>query len=147
MQWPRDDDHYSRAGSPPGSRVGPRAGLGVEPVGAAQCDLAGRVNLITAELSAQELVEIVREDRQDRQSDRVLWPFELEMDRLLFKGEPVATERRFTIGFNSYDGQSAGKRLMRLRAIVASPGAKRRLTQLDTRSALINGLLDRREIS
>jgi 2',3'-cyclic-nucleotide 2'-phosphodiesterase (5'-nucleotidase family) len=111
-------------------------------------------NLLTiAEVSAAELVEIVAEDRQEYKSDRTLWPFELDLDeagkptRFLYKGEPVAADRRFKIGFNSYDAQSGGQKLMRLREIAASSSAKRVTTRIDTRSALIDGILNRKEIS
>jgi 2',3'-cyclic-nucleotide 2'-phosphodiesterase (5'-nucleotidase family) len=109
--------------------------------------------LATAELSATELAEIVREDRKDRQSDRRLWPFELALDhegnptRFLYKGTPVAADRRFIIGFNSYDLQSGGKKLMRLREIAAGQSAKRLTTKIDTRSALIDGILNRKELA
>jgi 2',3'-cyclic-nucleotide 2'-phosphodiesterase (5'-nucleotidase family) len=110
-------------------------------------------NLLTiAEITAEELIEIVREDHKDYQSDRTLWPFDLEIDKagkpvhFLYKGEPVAAGRRFTIGFNSYDAQSGGQKLMRLREIVANPAAKRITTHIDTRGALIDGILNRKEI-
>jgi 2',3'-cyclic-nucleotide 2'-phosphodiesterase (5'-nucleotidase family) len=111
-------------------------------------------NLLTiAEVSAAELIEIVAEDRKETKSDRTLWPFELDLDqddkptRFLYKGAPVAADRRFKIGFNSYDAQSGGLKLMRLREIVASPSAKRVTSKIDTRSALIDGILSRREIA
>jgi 2',3'-cyclic-nucleotide 2'-phosphodiesterase (5'-nucleotidase family) len=110
-------------------------------------------NLLTiAEVSAEEILEIVREDRKTR-SDRTLWPFELTLNRagepskFLYQGEPVAAGRRFTIGFNSYDTQSGGRSLMRLREIVFSASAKRVSTPIDTRGALIDGILNRKEIS
>ena len=108
--------------------------------------------LVTAELSAEELVEIVREERRARKSDRILWPFELKLDRsgkvVLFErqGKPVSAGSRFTIAFNSYDVQSGGQSLMRLMEITASPAAKRILTRIDTRGALIDGILKRGEI-
>jgi 2',3'-cyclic-nucleotide 2'-phosphodiesterase (5'-nucleotidase family) len=111
-------------------------------------------NLLTvAEVSAAELVEIVREDRKDSPSDRTLWPFDLALDskrqvtRFLHKGESVAADRRFTIGFNTYDAQSGGRKLMRLREILANPSAKRVTTRIDTRSALIDGILNRKELA
>ncbi len=111
-------------------------------------------NLLTvAGVTAEELIEIAREDRKDYQSDRTLWPFVLELahdgsvTRFLYKGEAVAAGRRFTIGFNSYDAQSGGRKLMRLREIAASPSAKRVITHIDTRNALIDGILNRKEIS
>jgi hypothetical protein len=109
--------------------------------------------LTTAEVTAEELIEIVNEDRGSRNSDRTLWPFDLALDRagkptrFLYQGEPVAAGRRFTIGFNSYDAQSGGRQLMRLREIVANPTAKRTVTTLDTRTALIEGILNRKELS
>ena len=109
--------------------------------------------LATAEVSAEELIEIVREDGTDSRSDRTLWPFEIEMKgdappvKFLYRGQPVKEGQRFTIAFNSYDAQSGGRRLMRLREIVFQEGAKRRTTEIDTRSALIDGILQRGGIS
>lgn len=105
------------------------------------------------EFSGSELVEIVREDKKEYQSDRLLWPFDLKLDkegnamRFLYKGEPVAPDRRFKIGLNSYDAQSGGQRLMRLREIASSPAAKRTTTSIETRGALIDGILNRKEIA
>jgi hypothetical protein len=48
-----------------------------------------------------------------------------------------------TIALNSYDAQSGGRRLMQTREILAAPAAKLRSTTIDTRTALIDGLLDR----
>ena len=107
--------------------------------------------LAIAEVTAQELIEIVHEGGKDR-SDRTLWPFSLKLDRagkpaeFLYNGEQVAAGRRFTIGFNSYDAQSGGRRLMRLREITSQASAKRTTTGIDTRSALIEGILNRKEI-
>lgn len=109
--------------------------------------------LATAEVSAEELIEIYREDRKEGPSDRQLWPFELKLNRegkavvFLHKGREVAPGSRFTIGFNSYDLQSGGRKLMRLREIASNPGAKRTVTRIDTRTALIEGILNRKEVS
>ncbi len=108
--------------------------------------------LVTAELSGRELVEIVREDKSDRYSDRTLWPFALASDsagtptRFTYKGQPVDPDQRFTIALNSYDGQSGGRRLMKLRSILASPQANRQTTSIGTREALIDYCLDAGEI-
>jgi hypothetical protein len=59
------------------------------------------------------------------------------------KGGDVDPERRLSIAFNSYDAQSGGRRLMKLRDILQRPEAKLRTTSLDTRGALIEGLLNR----
>jgi 2',3'-cyclic-nucleotide 2'-phosphodiesterase (5'-nucleotidase family) len=108
--------------------------------------------LVTGELTAGELADVLVEDADDKRSDRTLWPFEVRRDEkgrptaILRDGEVVPAERRFTIAFNSYDAQSGGRRLVRLREILAQPGAKRKTTSIDTRTALIDALLDRHEI-
>jgi len=105
--------------------------------------------LATAEVSARDLVEIVSEDAGDKKSDRTLWPFEVVRGEggrpttIQRDGTEVDPDRRFTIAFNSYDAQSGGRRLMKLREILQQPTAKLKTTSLDTRSALIDGLLDR----
>jgi 2',3'-cyclic-nucleotide 2'-phosphodiesterase (5'-nucleotidase family) len=105
--------------------------------------------LATAEVSARDLVEIVSEDAGDKKSDRTLWPFEVVRGEggrpttIQRDGTEVDPDRRFTIAFNSYDAQSGGRRLMKLREILQQPAAKLKTTSLDTRSALIDGLLDR----
>jgi len=109
--------------------------------------------LITAKVTAAQLLEIVREDWGNAASDRTLWPLEPALDE---KNSPVALKRggktipsgqSLVIGFNSYDGQSAGRTLMRMREIIAHPSAGRMTTEIDTRSALIDGILARKEIS
>jgi 5'-nucleotidase / UDP-sugar diphosphatase len=133
-------------------------GTGAIPVGeitVADCwKMLPYENLLTiVEVNASELIEIVSEDRMEHQSDRTLWPFDLDFDkagkptRFLYRGRPVAVDRRFKIGLNSYDAQSGGQRLMRLREIAASPSARRVATGIDTRSALIDGMLSRKEIA
>lgn len=108
--------------------------------------------LVTGELSGRELADMLAEDANDKRSDRTLWPFVVQRDDkgkptvILRDGQPVPADQRFTIAFNSYDAQSGGRRLMRLREILAQPAAKRKTTSIDTRTALIDALLDRREI-
>jgi 2',3'-cyclic-nucleotide 2'-phosphodiesterase (5'-nucleotidase family) len=108
--------------------------------------------LLTAELTAEEIIDVIKEERNIYRSDRILWGFELKLDReknvTLFehKGEPVPAGARYTIAFNSYDAQSGGKSMMRLREITLHPSAKRKVTRIDTRSALINGLADRGDL-
>jgi 2',3'-cyclic-nucleotide 2'-phosphodiesterase (5'-nucleotidase family) len=105
--------------------------------------------LVTAEVSAAELLAIVSEDARQKDSDRMLWPFEAEGDAdgkpvaLLLNGKQVSPDRRFTIAFNAYDAQSGGRRLMKTREILAAEAARRRTSAIDTRSALIDSLLDR----
>ena len=105
--------------------------------------------LVTGELPAADLMAVLDEDARDKSSDRTLWPLEVRRDdqgkpvAILRDGEPLAAEHRLTMAFNSYDAQSGGRRLMRLRQVLAQPAAKRRTTGIDTRTALIESLLDR----
>jgi 5'-nucleotidase len=104
--------------------------------------------LATADVTARDLLTIVAEDAGDKKSDRTLWPFEVVRDgegrpqSVRHKGGNVDPERRLSIAFNSYDAQSGGRRLMKLREILQRPEAKLRTTSLDTRGALIEGLLN-----
>lgn len=108
--------------------------------------------LATAGLSGAELLEVVQEDWKARKSDRTLWPFELKTgadgqpEGLVLHGKPVEPAQRLTIAFNSYDMQSGGRLLMRLREITEKPTANSRTTALDTRAALIAGLLEMKEL-
>lgn len=106
--------------------------------------------LVVAELTGEQLVEVVAEDAKDPRSDRTLWPFEVEwggdgkLRRLAHGGVEVADlQRRFRIAVNSYDAQSAGRRLMRLRELLAAPAARRQVVQVDTRGALVGHLLEK----
>jgi len=105
--------------------------------------------LMTAVLSANELIEVIREERSIGKSDRILWPFEIilnragDVTRFHHLGKPVPPNAKFTIAFNSYDGQSAGQTMMRLREILSQPAVNRTITSIDTRSALIDGILNR----
>ncbi|MFM8494106.1 MAG: bifunctional metallophosphatase/5'-nucleotidase [Planctomycetia bacterium] len=105
--------------------------------------------LATADVAARDLLTIVAEDAGDKKSDRTLWPFEVvrgdggRPTAIAREGAEVDPDRRLTIAFNSYDAQSGGRRLMKLREILQQPEANLRTTALDTRSALIDGLLDR----
>ncbi len=105
--------------------------------------------LTVAEVTAADLAAIIAEDRKVRDSDRTLWPFEVTVEpggrvtRIALEGRELAADGRLVIAFNSYDAQSGGRRLMRMREILAAPEANRRTTPVDTRGALIAGLLDR----
>jgi 2',3'-cyclic-nucleotide 2'-phosphodiesterase (5'-nucleotidase family) len=105
--------------------------------------------LVTAEVTAADVVQIVAEDARQKDSDRTLWPFEVVAGAdgrpasLRLEGMEVPPDRRLVIGFNAYDAQSGGRRLMKTREILAAPAADRKTWPIDTRSALIDGLLDR----
>lgn len=106
-------------------------------------------SLVTAELTVADLLAILADDAHVKDSDRTLWPFEVVKDEqgaargLAVDGAAVDPSRRLKIAFNSYDAQSGGRRLMRTRDILSAPAARCAVSAIDTRSALIEGLLDR----
>ncbi|MFM7182796.1 MAG: bifunctional metallophosphatase/5'-nucleotidase [Verrucomicrobiales bacterium] len=101
--------------------------------------------LSTALLTADDLLAIVAEEKTISRSDRKLSGFDIiEKDgisTLIHQGTPVNDRtRRFTIAFNSYDGQSGGGRLNKLKRRIYEPAAKRSVTDIETREALITWL-------
>jgi 5'-nucleotidase / UDP-sugar diphosphatase len=103
--------------------------------------------LVTASLLPAQLLEILAEDRKTP-SDRSLWPFEVVWEkrtpvRILKDGTDLPADKPLTIAFNSYDSQSGGRALMRLREILELPSSKRRPHNINTRDALIETLLNR----
>jgi 2',3'-cyclic-nucleotide 2'-phosphodiesterase (5'-nucleotidase family) len=105
--------------------------------------------LAVAEVTPDDLAVIIAEDRKVRDSNRTLWPFEVTVEpggkvtRIALEGQELAPDRRLRIAFNSYGAQSGGRRLMRMREILAAPESRRSTTPVDTRGALIAGLLNR----
>jgi 2',3'-cyclic-nucleotide 2'-phosphodiesterase (5'-nucleotidase family) len=102
--------------------------------------------LVTATITPAQLLEIVAEDRKSY-SDRTLWPYEVVWEkrtpvRILDKGTELPADKPVTIAFNSYDSQSGGQRLMRMREIVHLPSSNRKPIDINTRDALIESLLN-----
>jgi hypothetical protein len=60
--------------------------------------------------------------------------------------DELEAEKRYRILFNSYDSQSGGRRLMKLREILAEPESKTKLIPVNTREAVIDYFADKREI-
>jgi 2',3'-cyclic-nucleotide 2'-phosphodiesterase (5'-nucleotidase family) len=105
--------------------------------------------LVTAEVTAAGLMAILAEDAVIKDSDRTLWPLDVVRDdtgrplQILLDGKELQPDRRLKLGLNAYDAQSGGRRLMQTREMLAAPPAKLRISTIDTRTALIDGLLDR----
>lgn len=111
--------------------------------------------LLVLDLNQEELVGVVNESLQAG-GDRALFGFDLKVARAeaakgeigrrsfvrelrcLRKPEPLAPGQRYSIIFNSYDAQSGGKKLMRLRALAQNPECNPRLLQPNSREALID---------
>lgn len=102
--------------------------------------------LVTASLTPPQLLEIIAEDHKTT-SDRTLWPYEVVWEkrtpvRILKDGSDLPNDKPVTIAFNSYDSQSGGRQLMRLREILEHPSSRRRHHDINTRGALIESLLN-----
>ena len=115
--------------------------------------------LLALHLTRDELVSVYNESLESR-SDRALYGFQTEVAKaeagkgetgsdyfvrsLRSRRKPEApADHRFCILFNSYDAQSGGKRLMRLRALAGRPESKAVLLDLSSREALIDFFKDR----
>jgi len=61
-------------------------------------------------------------------------------------GAPADPGRRYRIAFNTWDGQSGGGRLMRLREILSEPTSNRVVHTVQTRQSLIEYFLERQVI-
>ncbi len=115
--------------------------------------------LVVLYLTWEELVGVLNESLQGG-SDRALFGFEVQVTGAeAAKGEtkkgrfvrslqclrnpgPRPAGHRYCIVFNSYDVQSGGKRLMRLRALAQRPECKARLLPPSSRQALIDFFAD-----
>lgn len=93
--------------------------------------------LVHSTITGEQIKTIVAEAKRVSYSDRNL--FGLELDHL----EP---EKRYRILFNSYDSQSGGRRLMKLREILAEPESQTKLIPVNTREALIDYFADKKVI-
>ena len=101
---------------------------------------------ITANVTPAQMLEILAEDRKIS-SDRTLWPFEVVWEkrvpvRILKDGSELDPAKQITVAFNSYDSQSGGKTLMRMREIVSLPSSNRKTVDINSRDALLEGLLN-----
>jgi 2',3'-cyclic-nucleotide 2'-phosphodiesterase (5'-nucleotidase family) len=104
-------------------------------------------SLVTATLLPTQLLEILAEDRKTG-SDRSLWPLEVIWEkrtpiRIIKEGSDLPADQTLTIAFNSYDSQSAGRTLMRLREILDLPSSNRRHHPIQSRDALMEILLNK----
>jgi hypothetical protein len=116
--------------------------------------------LLALYLTSEELLAVLNESLEGS-SDRALFGFEVEIARSeAGRGEtrgsafvkslrsvlspgPKPADHRYCILFNSYDAQSGGKQLMRLRALAGMPECKATLLPPSSRQALIDFFADR----
>lgn len=102
--------------------------------------------IVTAVLTPAQLLEVIAEERTTY-ADRTLWPYEVVWEkrvpvRILKDGSDLDPSKPITVAFNSFDSQSSGQRLMRLREIVYLPSSNRKAIDMSIRDALIEGFLN-----
>ncbi|MEN8694258.1 MAG: bifunctional metallophosphatase/5'-nucleotidase [Akkermansiaceae bacterium] len=94
--------------------------------------------LIHATLTGAQIRQIIAEASRDRYSDRALYGAD---------PETLEPSKHYRILLNSYDSQSGGRRLMKLREIMAEKESNSRLIPINTREALIDYFADHQKIS
>ncbi len=115
--------------------------------------------IVTATLTGEELDAVAEEAFTESFGRRRLVGFTLEAtwnrDKRLREvsdmrgpgGQPVAPGDTFRIAFNSYDAQSGGRRMLRLRELLQRPEARTVYHPIDTRQALIDFFLDQEVVT
>jgi len=110
--------------------------------------------IVTAQLPPEE-IKIAMEDVFASHEKRNLLGFELKMEgrgddckivsMTLANRQPLDRDKKYVIGFNSFDARSGGHHFMKLRAFLERPEAKCVLHPVQTRDALI-GYFQRHKI-
>lgn len=111
---------------------------------------------VTAALMREEIIAILNEAFANGRNSRNLLGFTVRLQAaqknpavaevLDASGQPLAPGQRHVIAFNSYDAQSGGQRLLRLKEILGSPEARTTFHPVETRQAVIDFFLRHREI-
>ncbi|MEM0897865.1 MAG: bifunctional UDP-sugar hydrolase/5'-nucleotidase [Verrucomicrobiota bacterium] len=115
--------------------------------------------VVTASLRVRDVVTVLEEAvNSGRYTHRNLMGVEVEFTKS-GNGIKVAnlrdskTRRSFradetiTVAFNSYDAQSGGQRMMKLRGLIEEPSSRSQLHPIETRECLIDFFLDRQSVT
>ena len=113
--------------------------------------------LVSGELNPEELVAVLEEGYAAEKAGRNLLGFVTRTDdaknvakvaEILDRaGRPLPRDKRYRIAFNSYDAQSGGQRLPKLKEILQRPVAKTQFHDVETRDAVIECFLQHKTIS
>jgi 2',3'-cyclic-nucleotide 2'-phosphodiesterase/3'-nucleotidase len=103
--------------------------------------------IVTAALSPDEIKAVMEEVYASHES-RNLLGFEIKTEgrgydrhitsMTLDDGRPLDRSKKYVIAFNSFDSRSAGRRFMKLRALLETPAANCTMHPVQTRDALID---------
>jgi 5'-nucleotidase / UDP-sugar diphosphatase len=113
--------------------------------------------LVTAELSRAEMITVLNEGFTIERSVRNLIGYVVQIEdgpeghavvKLITdpNGRPVPADHRFKVAFNTFDGQSGGQRLLKLREILASPKTASQFVDIQTRDALVEYIVSHKII-
>ncbi len=114
--------------------------------------------VITGQFTPEQLLVIMTENFETagRRPGRTLSGFRLQFgtgsakDKLIAvldaKGKPLDPARRYTVAMNTFDAQSGGHRLLKLRAIIQEPETQATVQPVQTRTALIDYLSKKKTI-
>lgn len=93
--------------------------------------------IVHASLTGAQIVTVIAEAKKARFNDRALYGI-----------NPLTLEpaQRYRLLFNSYDSQSGGRKLPKLRKILEEPASETKLLAINTREALIDYFADRDEV-
>jgi hypothetical protein len=92
---------------------------------------------VQASITGEQIREIIVEEKAVRYSDRGLYGLD---------EETLENDKRYIILFNSYDSQSGGKKLPKLRDILEEAASQTKLIPLTTREAVIDYFADMKKI-
>ncbi len=110
--------------------------------------------LVTVDLTPEEITAVLGEALADDRVGRNLMGFVVRADKngtvnevLDRSGRPLDPKKRYKIALNSYDAQSGGQRMMKVKEIVASPASAATFHETETRDAVIEYFLRHKTIS
>lgn len=92
--------------------------------------------IVHATLTGAQIEEVIAESGKDKYSDRSLYGAD----------GPLEADKKYRILFNSYDSQSGGRKLMKLRTMMAEKESNSYLLPINTREALIDYFLEHKTI-
>ena len=93
--------------------------------------------LVHATLTGEQIKAVVADAKNDRYSDRALYGIALE---------ELVPDKRYGILFNSYDSQSGGRKMMKVREILQEKASQTKLLPINTREALIDWFLEHKTV-
>ena len=93
--------------------------------------------LVHATLTGAQIQTVIADAKNDRYSDRFLYGI---------APAQLVPDQKYRILFNSYDSQSGGRKMMKVREILQEKESKTKLLSINTREALIDWFLENKTV-